>query len=149
MEPTVITWALVIFGAITLVPLFGAQFALLRNPDSRKTRDLIIGRGEDWRDKTHKRMAIGAAWADWLFIGPLFVAGSIGVLRGAAWGYVLFGAAGACSLYINIVLWFTEKEYVYPTRGPCRYYTYYWGFFVYWGALALLYSGLRIAGCEF
>ena len=61
---------------------------------------------------------------------------------------VLFGAAGACSLYINIVLWFTEKEYVYPTRGPLRYFTYYWGFFVYWGALALAYSAMRLSGVE-
>lgn len=149
MKPTIVTWALVIFGAITLIPLIGAQFSLLRAPDSRRTRDLIIGKGEDWRDRTHRKMAIGAAWADWLFFGPLFVAGSTGVLLGTAWGYILFGAAGACSLYINIILWFTEREYVYPSRGAFRYFTYYWGFFVYWGALALLYSGLRIAGIEF
>ena len=39
-----------------------------------------------------------------------------------------------------------SQEYVYPTRGPLKYYTYYWGFFVYWGALALAYSILRISG---
>ena len=59
-----------------------------------------------------------------------------------------FGAAGACSLYINIILWFTEKEYVYPTRGPLKYFTYYWGFFVYWGVLALVYSTARLSGLE-
>ncbi len=149
MQPTIITWGLVVFGAITLVPLIGAQIAMLLNPDSRKTKDLIIGEGEDWRDQTHRGMARGAAWADWLFFGPLFVAGSVGVLLGKTWGYVLFGAAGACSFYINIILWFTEKEYVYPSRGPIRYFTYYWGFFVYWGALALVYSALRLAGIEF
>ena len=148
MQPTVFTWGLVIFGAITLVPLVAAQLSMLLRPESRKTRDLIIGEGEDWRDKTHRRTALGAAWADWLFFGPLFLAGSVGVLLGRAWGYVLFGAAGACSLYINIILWFTEKEYVYRSRGPLRYFTYYWGFFVYWGVLALLYSVLRIVGFE-
>ena len=75
------------------------------------------------------RLSRGAAWADWLFFGPLFIAGSIGMLLGHAWGYVLFGAAGACSLYINIILWVTEKEYVYPTR-----------------AAALGYSALRLSG---
>ena len=149
MQPTLVTWALVVFGVITLMPLVLAQFSMLIRPDSQGTRDLIIGKGENWRDTTHFRLALGAAWADWLFFGPLFVAGSAGVLLGQSWGYVLFGAAGACSLYINIVLWFTEKEYVYPSRGPLRYFTYYWGFFVYWGALALAYAGLRIAGIEF
>ncbi len=149
MPPTPVTWALVIFGVITLMPLFLAQISMLIRPDSRGTRNLLIGKGEDWRDRTHYRFSRGAAWTDWLFFVPLFVAGSIGVLQGESWGFVLFGAAGACSLYINIILWFTEKEYVYPSRGPFRYFTYYWGFFVVWGALALAYSVVRIAGNEF
>ena len=149
MQPTLFTWALVVFGIVTLIPLVAAQLSILIRPDSRKTRELLIGKDEDWRDYTHLKMAIGAAWADWLFFAPLFVGGSIGVLLGQSWGYLLFGAAGACSLYVNIILWFTEKEYVYPSRGPLRYFTYYWGFFVYWGALALVYSALRISGIDF
>ena len=146
MQPTPVTWALVIFGVVTLIPLFVAQLAMLTRPDCQETRNLLIGRGEDWRDKTHFRLSLGGAWADWLFFTPLFVAASIGVLLGQGWGYVLFGAAGACSLYISIILYFTEKEYVYPTRGPLRYFTYYWGFFVYWGILALAYTLVRVAG---
>ncbi len=146
MHPTSVTWALVVFGIVTLIPLFLAQLSMLVRPDSEGTKNLLIGKGEDWRDKTHFRMSLGGAWADWLFLTPLFLAGSIGVLLGQPWGYVLFGAAGACSLYVNIILWFTEKAYVYPTRGPLRYYTYYWGSFVYWGALALAYSAIRLSG---
>lgn len=148
MQPTLVTWTLIGFGVLTLMPLIWAQWSMLIRPESQATRSLIIGRGQNWRDKTHFRLALGAAWADWLFFVPLFVAGSIGVLLGQFWGYVLFGAAGACSLYINIILWFTEKEYVYSARGPLRYFTYYWGFFVYWGALALAYSVVRISGTE-
>ncbi len=148
MQPTFVTWALVVFGVVTLIPLIWAQLSMLTRPDSQETRDLLIGKQEDWRDKTHFKFALGAAWADWLFFGPLFVAGCIGILLGQTWGYVLFGAAGACSLYINIILWVTEREYVYPSRGPLRYFTYYWGFFMYWGALALAYSVMRISGVE-
>lgn len=148
MEPTVVTWVLVIWGVITLAPLTAAQLVLLWSPHSARSKEWVIGKGEDWRDKTHFRFALGAAWADWLVTVPLFVAGVVGVFRGEAWGYVLFGAAGTISLYINIILWFTEKEYVYPSRGPLKYFTYYWGFFVYWGAAALVYSALRLAGVE-
>ena len=126
MQPTLVTWALVIFGIITLIPLILAQLSMLVRPGSRETKDLIIGKGEDWRDKTHFRMSLGAAWADWLFFAPVFVIGSIGVLIGQTWGYIFFGAAGACSLYINIILLFTEKEYVYTKRGPLKYFSYYW-----------------------
>jgi len=45
-------------------------------------------------------------------------------------------------------LWFMEKEYVYPSRGALAYYSYYWGFFVYWGALAVAYSTMRLSGIE-
>ena len=148
MQPTIVTWILIIFGAITLAPLVLAQTIMLVKPRSQQARDILVAKGEDWRDKTHFRFALGAAWADWLLVVPLLLSGSIGVILGLAWGYVLWGAAGSISLYINIVLWFMEKEYVYPSRGALAYYTYYWGFFVYWGALALAYSAMRLSGIE-
>ena len=148
MQPTLVTWALVAFGVITLAPLVFVQLVMLLKPHSQKTKDMIVAEGEEWRDDTHFGLALGAAWADWLVVVPLVVSGSVGVLLGLAWGYLLWGAAGAISLYINIVLWFTEKKYVYPSRGFIRYFTYYWGFFVYWGTLALAYSVVRISGID-
>ena len=149
MQPTVVTWVLVVSGAITLAPLVLAQLVMLVKPHSQHARNILVAKDEDWRDKTHFRSALGLAWADWLLAVPLVVAGSTGVILGQAWGYVLWGAAGAISLYINIVLWFMEKEYVYPSRGALAYYTYYWGFFICWGALALAYSAVRLSGIEF
>ena len=148
MQPTLITWALIAFGAVTLAPLVLVQLVMLVRPQSQKARDLLVAKGDDWRDRTHFRSALGCAWADWLLLVPLAIAGSVGVLLGHAWGYVLWAAAGSISLYINIVLWFIEKEYVYPSRGAIVYFTYYWGFFVYWGALALAYSVVRIIGFQ-
>ena len=145
MQPTIITWILILFGLITLTPLVVAQILMLVKPHSQQAKDILIAKGEDWRDKTHFRSALGFAWADWLLVVPLVISGSIGMILGQAWGYVLWGAAGAISLYINIVLWFMEKEYVYPSRGALAYYTYYWGFFVYWGAIALAYAALRLS----
>ena len=63
MQPTLVTWLLIAFGLVTLLPLFLAQFAVLVNPDSEKTKELIIGKGEEWRDQTHFKLALGAAWA--------------------------------------------------------------------------------------
>jgi hypothetical protein len=148
LQPTIVTWVLIIFGAITLAPLVLAQLVMLVKPHSQQAKDILVANGEDWRDRTHFRSALGLAWADWLLVVPLVISGSIGVILGHAWGYVLWGAVGSISLYINIVLWFMEKEYVYPSRGALTYYTYYWGFFVYWGTLALAYSAVRLSGIE-
>ena len=149
LQPTFGTWILIIFGLITCGPLLGVQLVVLLQPHSQKTRELVIGKNQEWRDKTHFKSAYALAWADWIFFLPVFVAGIIGVLLGQTWGYVLFAVAGAISLYINLFLWFFEREYVYPAVGPLAYYTYIWGNFVYWGAATLIYALLRLNGISF
>lgn len=142
--PTITTWIIIIFGFITCAPLLVAQSVILLQPNGQKAKDILIGKGEDWRDKTHFKSAYAFALADWFIFLPAFVAGIIGVLLGEIWGYVLFAVAGAISLYINIFLLFFEREYVYPAVGPLAYYTYVWGNFIYWGAATLVYSLLRL-----
>ena len=147
LQPTLITWILIIFGAVLIfLPMLHAQILMALRPHSQKTKDIIIGKGKDWRDKTHFRMSYGAAWADVVIWLPLLAAGSIGVVLGHAWGYALWAASGAISIYINMILWFSEREYVYPSCGPLAYYTYFWGFFVYWGVAVAAYAVLRLAG---
>ena len=144
IKPTLLTWIIAIFGAITFLPLLGAQLLMLLKPQSQNTKDLIIGKGEDWRDKTHFNSALAFAWADWLVIIPLFIIGNIGVFMGELWGYMAWLALGILSIYFSIVFWVMEKEYTYPSAGPLAYYTYFWGFFLYWGLAATAYSIVQI-----
>jgi hypothetical protein len=147
LEPTLTTWILIIFGLVFIfLPMLYVQLRMVLRPNNRKTRDIIIGKGEDWRDKTHFRMSLGAGWADIMIWLPLLAAGSVGVILGQVWGYALWAASGAISVYVNIILWFSEREYVYPACGPLVYYTYFWGFFVYWGVAVVVYTVLRLAG---
>ena len=149
LQPTFVTWILIIFGLITCGPLFYVQFVVLLHPHSEKTKELVNGKNQDWRDESDFKSTYALAWADWIFFIPVFVAGIIGVLWGQTWGYVLFAVAGAISLYINLFLWFFAREYVYPAVGPLAYYTYFWGNFVYWGAATLVYALLRLNGISF
>ena len=64
LQPTLFTWVLVVFGAVTLAPLVLAQLTILVRPQGQKARDILVAKGEDWRDKTHFRSALGYAWAD-------------------------------------------------------------------------------------
>jgi len=150
LAPTVFTWILVGLGFVFIVLLLlYAQLLTVLQPQSRRTKDLVIGKGEDWRDRTHFRFAYGAAWADLVVQLPLLSAGSIGVLLGQAWGYLLWAGAGAILVYISLILWFVEREYVYPAWGPWAYYSFYWGFPVYWGIAVVVYSVLRLSGVFF
>jgi len=146
LEPTIITWIIIFFGIITCCPLLYAQLIMLLQPEGLKAKDILIGKGEEWRDKTHFKSAYSLAWADWLLFAPLFIAAIIGMVTAELWGYALFAIAGAIQIYINTVLWFLEKEYVYPSCGPIKYYTYYWGNFIYWGIAAVIYSLVRLSG---
>ena len=150
LAPTAITWALVIFGAVFIfLPMLCVQLLVALRPHSQKARDAVIGKGENWRDRTHFRSACGLAWADLAIWLPLLAAGSVGVVLGHPWGYALWAASGVISVYVSVYLWFSEREYVYPACGPLAYYTVYWGFFVYWGMAAAAYAALRLAGAEF
>ncbi len=144
IQPTLFTWIIIIFGVVTFLPLMVAQIVMLAKPNSQKTKDIIIGKGEDWRDHTHFKSALSFAWADWLVLFPLIAVSTTGVILGQWWGYLLWIAAGILSVYFSIVFWVMEKEYTYPTCGPWAYYTYYWGFFLYWGIAAVVYSIMRI-----
>ena len=51
------------------------------------------------------------------------------------WILAIFGA---------IIFGVLEKAYTYPSCGWLAYYTYYWGFFLYWGIGAVVYSTIII-----
>jgi hypothetical protein len=144
MKPTIFTWILAIFGAITFLPLMVAQFIMLLKPQSQQAKDLIIGKGKEWRDHTHYRSALAFAWADILVILPLLILSTVGVFSGQLWGYVLWLALGILSIYFSILFWVLEKSYSYSSVGWLAYYTYFWGFFLYWGIGTLVYSMIII-----
>ena len=144
-QPTTITWILILFGLITCLPLLFAQLVILKDPKGKKAKDILIGKDKEWRDSSHFRAAYGLAITDWLIFVPLFIVGIVGILLKSYWGYLFFAVSGAIQLYINTFLWFFEKEYVYPSLGPLKYYTYYWGNFIYWGLASLIYGVLRLS----
>lgn len=144
MKTSIFTWILAIFGAITFLPLLTAQLMMILKPHHQKTKDLIIGKGENWRDKTHFKSALAFAWADLLVFFPLFVAGTIAIFLGQPWGFIIWIALGVLSIYFSILFWIMEKEYTFPSCGWLAYYTYFWGFFLYWGVAAVIFSIIQI-----
>jgi len=144
IETTIITWIIAIFGAITFLPLFSAQLVMILKPGSQKAKDLIIGKGENWRDKTHFKSALAFAWADIIIILPLYILGTVCVFNGQPWGYIIWISLGVLSIYFSILFWVLEKEYTYKSVGWIAYFTYFWGFFLYWGLGAIAHSILQL-----
>ena len=145
LESGIWTWLLLGFGAITFLPLMYAQLIMLLYPKTSRASDLIVAKGETWRDKTHFRSALAFAWADWLVLFPLFIGGGLGIWWGQTWGLILWLSLGILAVYFSIIFWVMEKEVVYPSHGPWAYYTYFWGFFLYWGIAAIVVTSWQLA----
>ena len=83
LDPTNTTWALLVFGWLFIfLPILVAQVMMIARPHSRRTKNLLIAKDEEWRDKTHFKSTYGIALADLLLWLPLMLAGSIGVVIG-------------------------------------------------------------------
>ena len=104
MKPTIYTWILAIFGAITFFPLMVAQLIMLFKPNSQQSKDLIIGKGKEWRDHTHFKSALAFAWADILLILPLLILSTIGVFTGQLWGFFLYWGIGTVVYSLIIII---------------------------------------------
>lgn len=144
MATKIITLVLVVFGLTTFLPLLISQFIMLLKPKGQLAKKLLIGKGENWRDRTHFKSALAFAWADILVILPILIASCVGVLFALLWAFVLWIVLGFISIYFSIQCWVLEKEYTYPSIGGLAYYTYYWGFFLYWGIAAIIFSIIKI-----
>ena len=144
MKTSLLTWIIAIFGAVTFLPLIVAQFVMVAAPKSKLACDLIIGKGETWRDNTHFRSALSFAWGDLLVILPLLIISYIGIFSGQPWGHILWIALGILSVYFSILFWVLERPFSYPAVGWLAYYTYFWGFFLYWGIGAIIYSSVQL-----
>lgn len=143
-ELSTITWIIIVFGTLIHLPLFYAQILMAKDPNSQKTKDILIGPGEDWRDSSNMEFSLGFAWADLVLYGPVLLFGTIGVFMETTWGYMLYSAAGLMAVYFSIVFWFAERKYALSKNGPIMYFTFYWGFFLYWGITAFIFSLLKI-----
>lgn len=142
MKTVTVTWILAIFGAITFLPLMYAQLLMIIKPGSTQAKDLIVGKGQNWRDQTHFRSALAFAWADLTLILPLLLISTLGVFSGQVWAYALWLALGILSIYFSIIFWVFEKAHA--TCGWLAYYTYIWGFFLYWGIGASIFSLIQL-----
>ena len=144
LEPTELTWVLSIVGLVIYIPPVYLEVLAVWKPDSQRTKDLLVGKGDDYKDETHAAFCYGHGWADMAIPIPAVIAGCIGVLLGQPWGYMLWFAGAAITIYIHFILLFLEGKHIYRTWGRLAFFTYAWGLWVYWAVAVAVYSLVRI-----
>jgi hypothetical protein len=90
MEVTLLTWIVAVTGLVLIVLLGGVQLVAAIRPRAEWTITNVYGGSPDRTDpKAYFAFNQGSAWADPFFLAPLQIAGSIGMLLGERWGFLL------------------------------------------------------------
>ncbi len=144
IKPTIVTWVLSIIGVIIYLPALYIQTLAICKPYSQKVKDMLVGKGGDYHDKTYFNFCQGTGWADLTISIPLAIIGSIAVLSGQSWGYMIWFAGAFITIYIHFVLIFIEGKHIYTKWCPLAFFTYAWGIWVYWAIVVIIYSLIRI-----
>ena len=144
MEVTALTW-IVAIGGLVLIGLLGAlQMVAVLRPRSEWTIDNVYGGHPDATDpKAYFAFNQGLAWADPFFWAPLQIAGSVGMLLGQRWGFLLALVASVPYVYSAIMIYIWDRD-LGSRRNTFGYWAFTWGMWPAFGALEGVYCFIRL-----
>lgn len=120
MDVTIWTWAVAAAGLGLIGVLGTLQAIAVMRPRSAWTIEKIYGGSPEATDPTaYFAFNQGMAWADVFFWAPLQIAGSVGMIAGERWGFLLALIASAPFWYtaITIFIWDRDLGVRRPTLG--------------------------------
>ena len=143
---SVTAWtAIVGVAGIGLMTLLGSYQAIaVLRPRARWTVDNVYGGSPDETDATaYFAFNQGFAWADVALWAPMQYAGSIGMLAGQRWGFLLALAASVPYVYtaMQFFLWDRDLGFRTPTA---QYWVVVWGMWPAFGIVQGIYCFVRL-----
>jgi hypothetical protein len=143
MQVTALTWIMAVGALLLIVLLGGFQIvALLRLRSEWVITNVYGGSLEDTDPRAYFAFNQGYAWADPLFWAPLQIAGSIGMVRGQRWGFLLALMASVPFWYSAIPLFIWDRDMGF--RQNTLSYWVVWGMFPAFGVIAGTYCLARL-----
>lgn len=144
MDVTPLTWIVAVGGLALIGVLGGLQLVAVLRPRAPWTIDNVYGGTPDATDPTaFFAFNQGWAWADVFLWAPLQIAGSIGMLLGERWGFLLALIASVPFWYsaIPFFIWDRDLEFRDPTAS---YWVVVWGMWPVFGLLEGVYCFMRL-----
>lgn len=146
MDVTLSTWIVAIAG-LAIIGLLGALqlVAVLRPRDDWTIENVYGGTPDDTDPTAYFAFNQGFAWADVFLWMPLQVSGSIGMLLGESWGFLLALAASVPFVYtaFPMFVWDRDLRFRQPTF---TYWVVVWGMFPAFGVIEGVYTFMRLLG---
>ena len=144
MEVTVFTIIVAILGLLLTGLLATLQFIAVLKPRSEWVIKNVYGCEPDITDpKAFFAYNQGYAWADSLFWCPIQLIGSVGMLLGRRWGFLLalIGSVPFWYTAITIFIWDRDLGIRKPT---ITYWAIIWGLWPAFGVLEMVYCFIRL-----
>lgn len=144
MDVTPLTWIVAITGFLLMALLGGLQLVAAIRPRARWTIDNIYGgRPEGTDPKAYFAFNQGSAWADPFFWAPLQFAGSIGMVLGERWGFLLALMASVPFWYTAIWIYIWDRDLGFR-ENTVYYWLIVWGIWPAYGVFEGVYTFIRL-----
>lgn len=144
MDVTVLTWVVAIAGLVLIGLLASLQLVAIARPRASRTVEMVYGGDPDSTDpKAYFAFNQGFAWADVLLWAPLQIIGSIGMLLGREWGFVLALAASVPYIYSAIPIFVWDRDMGFRKEG-LTYWVVIWGMWPAFGVIQGIYAFVRL-----
>ena len=131
---TGVAWSVSV-GVVVWVGLLrvGQSIGMLRFHAAGTTENIYGGTPDDTDPTAYFAFNQGMAWADVVFWAPFQIAGSLGMVLGARWGFLLALVASVPYWYTAITMFIWDRD-----LGFRRNTVGYWGVWGMWPAFGLL-----------
>lgn len=146
MDVTATTWVIAIGGLALICVLSGLQLVAVLRPQAEWTITNVYGGDPNDTDPTaYFAFNQGFAWADPFFWAPLQIAGSVGMLLGHRWGFLLAFAASVPFVYTAISIFIWDRDLGFR-KNTLTYWVIVWAMWPAFGVAQGIYTFARLNG---
>lgn len=144
MEVTVATWIVSCVGLLLIALLGSLQLVALFRPRAEWTVKNVYG-GEPTSGNADAYFAFnrGYAWADVVFLAPLQIVASIGMLLGQPWGFVV-GLIASTPFWYSAINFFVWDRALGIQKPSATYWVLTWGMWPFFGVVEAIYCASRL-----
>ena len=144
MVVTPFTWIVGVAGIALMSLLMTLQFNAVLRPRARWTVAHVYGGSPDQTDpKAYFAFNQGYAWADTFFWGPLQIAGSVGMILGQRWGFLLALIGSVPFVYSAILIYIWDRDLGFR-QNTFFYWGIVWGVWPVFGVVEMVYCFARL-----
>ncbi len=144
MEVTALTWVVAVLGLVLILLLGSLQLLAVLRPRAQWTIENVYGGTPESTDpKAYFAFNQGVAWADPFIWAPLQIAGSVGMLAGERWGFLLALAASVPYVYTAVPFYIWDRDLGFR-ENTVKYWVVVWGMWPAFGVLQGIYTFARL-----